>query len=106
MEVARINSLEFPTEEKTDAFIANREKKGGKVTNPYATIQMSIRTGPTSMMSIFVFPNEEAAEAALKHREIMIKKTQSEFRFKEEWYLEGEFLQLYQNHMARKFKPE
>ena len=50
MEVARINSLEFPTEEKTDAFIANREEKGGKVTNPYATIQMSIRTGPTSMM--------------------------------------------------------
>ena len=106
MEVARINSLEFPTEEKTDAFIANREKKGGKVTNPYATIQMSIRTGPTSMMSIFVFPNEEAAEAALEHREIMIKKAQSEFKFKEEWYLEGEFLQLYQNHMARKLKPE
>ena len=54
------------------------------------------------MMSIFVFPNEEAAEAALKHREIMIKTAQSEYQFKEEWYLEGEFLQLYQNHMARK----
>ena len=63
---------------------------------------MSIRTGPTSMMSIFVFPNEEAAEAALKHRDIMIKTAQSEYQFKKEWYLEGEFLQLYQNHMARK----
>ena len=30
MEVARINSLEFPTEEKTDAFIADREKKAVK----------------------------------------------------------------------------
>lgn len=27
MEVARINSFEFPTEEKMDAFIADREKK-------------------------------------------------------------------------------
>ena len=52
MEVARINSFEFPKEEKTDAFIADREKKGSKVTNPYATIQMSIRTGLSSFLAL------------------------------------------------------
>ena len=67
MELVHINSLKFSAEKKMDAVIANREKQGVSETNQYATIQMSIRTGPTSTMAVFVFPGDAAAEAALKH---------------------------------------
>ena len=102
MEVARINSFEFPTEKAMDEFIALREKQGAGSASKYATIQMAVRTSPTSLLAVLVFPNQAAADAGLVHR----NKVMAEIKFKEEWFLEGEFLQLYQNHMARKLKPE
>ena len=97
MEVARVNQLEFPSEEALNEFDKTRKRGVGSV-NPYASIQLVIKTGPTSLLAINVFANMAAAEAAIPHR----KKFIEENGFKEEWYMYGQLFQHYVNHLAGK----
>ena len=49
-----------------------------------------------------MFSNQIAADAVLAHG----NKVMTEIKFEEEWFLEGELLQLYQNIKAKNYKPE
>ena len=95
MEVARVNQLEFPSEEALNKFDEARKRGVGSI-NPYASIQLVVKTSPTSLLAINVFTSKVAAEAAIPYRE----KFTEENGFKEEWYMDGELFQHYVNHRA------
>ena len=101
MPIARINSLEYPDKAALDEHLINLRKKGGETPNPFAQMGMAFRTGPTSLIAIAVFPNQEAADKGLAFREELFASNKW---FKEEWFMEGEFIQLWQNYMASEYE--
>ena len=101
MPVARINSLEYPDKAALYEHLSTLRKKGGEPPNPFAQMGMAFRTGPTSLIAIAVFPNQKAADKGLAHREQLFADNKW---LKEEWFMEGEFIQLWQNYMAAEYE--
>ena len=64
MSIARINMLEFDTEDDLAQRAKVYSNEGPKLF-PNAEILLTIRTGPTSAMSVSVYPNEQVAEESL-----------------------------------------
>ena len=85
MFVTRINMIEFETEEIANERQQSYQKDARKLF-PEADLLISIRTSPTSAMTISVYPDEEKAERAL---EIRAKRLGSEKDISG-WHMEGE----------------
>ena len=95
MSVTRINMIEFETEEIANERQQSYQKDARKLF-PEADLLISIRTSPTSAMTISVYPDEEKAERAL---EIRAKRLVSEKDISG-WHMEGEIslFDLKQDH--------
>ena len=65
---------------------------------PTLELVLNIRTGPTSLMSIAVYPSYEAAEANLPERQKM--HDQVEATLKDTFYYEGDISYFYQQSKA------
>jgi hypothetical protein len=87
--------IEFDNETVADARAAEYQKNARKLF-PEADLLISIRTSPTSAMTISVYPDEEKAERAL---EIRAKRLGSEKDISG-WHMEGEIslFDLKQDH--------
>jgi hypothetical protein len=87
--------IEFDNETVADARAAEYQKNASKLF-PEADLLISIRTSPTSAMTISVYPDEEKAERAL---EIRAKRLGSEKDISG-WHMEGEIslFDLKQDH--------
>lgn len=68
MSIARINMLEFDTEDDLEQRVKVYSNEGPKLF-PNAEILLTIRTGSTSAMSVSVYPDEVMAEEALTRRD-------------------------------------
>ena len=90
MSIARINMLEFDTENDLEERAKEYMSEAPKLF-PNAEILLTIRTGPTSAMSVSVYPNEQDAEVALVKRDEHFKSAKIQPR--EAWYLEGKVVQ-------------
>ena len=89
MSIARINSVEFETEEQLQERTRMFDDK--ELTLPLeAEAVLFIKTGPTTALSILVYPDQETADASLETRE----KLMSTAKFKDQFYLEGEVQRL------------
>ena len=99
MSIGRISMLEFMKPEDVDAteayYKAIREDFF-----PTLELVLNIRTGPTSLMSIAVYPSYEAAEANLPERQKM--HDQVEATLKDTFYYEGDISYFYQQSKAQK----
>ena len=93
MSIGRISMLEFMKPEDVDAaetyYKAIREDFF-----PTLELVLNIHTGPTSLMSIAVYPSYEAAEANLPERQKM--HDQVEATLKDTFYYEGDISYFYQ----------
>tara|TARA_Y100001970_G_C14148475_1_gene811223 strand:- start:102 stop:386 length:285 start_codon:yes stop_codon:yes gene_type:complete len=90
MSTARINMLEFESEEDLDQRAGAYQKDAPKLF-PNAEILLTIKTGPTSAMSVSIYPDEKSAEESLILRDKHFKA--AEVQPREAWYLEGEVVQ-------------
>ena len=68
MSVARINMLEFETEDDLGKR-AELYEKDAPMLFPNAEILLTIKTGPTTAMSVSVYSDEKSAEEALIRRD-------------------------------------
>jgi hypothetical protein len=87
--------IEFETEEIANERQQSYQKDARKLF-PEADLLISIRTSPTSAMTISVYPNEETAQRALEMRS---KRIDSEKDISG-WHMEGEIslFDLKQDH--------
>ena len=90
MSVARINMLEFETEDDLNKRAELYEKDAPKLF-PTAEILLTIKTGPTTAMSVSIYPDKQSAEESLIRRDKHFKT--AEIQPREAWYLEGKVLQ-------------
>jgi hypothetical protein len=87
MTVARITMAEFNSETEADTF----EQLYAKIAPPAlpeAKSLIMIRTGPTSGMSVAIYPDEETAENTLEARKEML--SQFGDTFKDIWHMKGD----------------
>ena len=85
MSVTRINMIEFETEEIANERQQSYQKDARKLF-PEADLLISIRTSPTSAITISVYPNEETAERALEMRAQRMNNEKDVSG----WHMEGE----------------
>ena len=90
MSTARINMLEFDSEEDLNQR-ARTYQKDAPTLFPNAEILLTIKTGPTTAMSVSIYPDEKSAEESLIQRDKHFKA--AEVQPREAWYLEGEVVQ-------------
>jgi len=90
MSVARINMLEFETEDDLNKR-AELYEKDAPTLFPTAEILLTIKTGPTTAMSVSIYPDKQSAEESLIRRDKHFKT--AEIQPREAWYLEGKVLQ-------------
>ena len=64
MSVARINMLEFETEDDLNKR-AELYEKDAPTLFPTAEILLTIKTGPTTAMSVSIYPDKQSAEESL-----------------------------------------
>ena len=93
MSIGRISMLEFMKPEDVDAAEAYH-KTIREDFFPTLELVLNIRTGPTSLMSIAVYPSYEAAEANLPERQKMHDQVQA--TLKDTFYYEGDISYFYQ----------
>ena len=68
MSIARINSVEFETEEQLEERLRMFEDK--TITLPLEIeAVLAIKTGSTTALSILVYPDQETADASLESKE-------------------------------------
>lgn len=70
MKIARINMIEFKSEEELLAQQDQWQKVVGD-TFPEAILQMGVQVGPTSVMSISLYPDQNTADNALAKRDLV-----------------------------------
>jgi hypothetical protein len=92
MSIARINMLEWRSEEEF-LEISDQFNKESAKTFPDAEILLRIKTTPTSVIAISVFPNQEKADEAKIQRDKNFEKQGA--KVKDQWFLEGEVVQAY-----------
>ena len=90
MSVARINMLEFETEDDLNKRAELYEKDAPKLF-PTAEILLTIKSGPTTAMSVSIYPDKQSAEESLIRRDKHFKTAKIQPR--ESWYLEGNVVQ-------------
>ena len=90
MSTARINMLEFDSEEDLNQRAETYQREAPKLF-PNAEILLTIKTGPTSAMSVSIYPDEKSAEESLVRRNKHFKAAKVQPR--EAWYLEGHVVQ-------------
>ena len=90
MSTARINMLEFDSEEDLNQRAETYQREAPKLF-PNAEILLTIKTGPTSAMSVSIYPDEKSAEESLIRRNKHFKAAKVQPR--EAWYLEGQVVQ-------------
>ena len=90
MSTARINMLEFDSEEDLNQR-ASTYQKDAPTLFPNAEILLTIKTGPTTAMSVSIYPDKKAAEEALTRRDKHFKT--AEIQPQEAWYIEGKVVQ-------------
>ena len=90
MSTARINMLEFDSEEDLNQRAEMYQREAPELF-PNAEILLTIKTGPTSAMSVSIYPDEKSAEESLIQRDKHFKA--AEVQPREAWYLEGEVVQ-------------
>ena len=90
MSTARINMLEFDSEEDLNQRARTYQREAPKLF-PNAEILLTIKTGPTSAMSVSIYPDEKSAEESLIRRNKHFKAAKVQPR--EAWYLEGHVVQ-------------
>ncbi len=90
MSTARINMLEFDSEEDLNQIAGTYQREAPKLF-PNAEILLTIKTGPTSAMSVSIYPDEKSAEESLVRRNKHFKAAKVQPR--EAWYLEGHVVQ-------------
>ena len=90
MSTARINMLEFDSEEDLNERAETYQREAPKLF-PNAEILLTIKTGPTSAMSVSIYPDEKSAEESLIRRNKHFKAAKVQPR--EAWYLEGQVVQ-------------
>ena len=74
MSIARINSIEFETEEDLKERIRFLEDQ--KINPPTAAeCHIQIQTSDTSLLGILIYPNQETADATLELREKVMSST-------------------------------
>ena len=81
MSLARINYLDFENEE--DLEVRMKFYKENDFRFHDAECLMSIRTSPTSVLEIVVYPDKETADTNLANREKFMHKV------KDNWFMEG-----------------
>ena len=85
--VARITMAEFHSETEANTF----EQIYAQVAPPAlpeAKSLIMIRTGPTSGMSVAIYPDEETAESILEARKEMLSRFNG--TFKDIWHMQGD----------------
>ena len=92
MSIARINMLEWRSEEEF-LEISDQFNKESAKTFPDAEILLRIKTTPTSVIAISVFPNQEKADEAKIQRDKNFEKYGA--KVKDQWFLEGKVVQAY-----------
>ena len=97
MSIGRISMLEFMKPEDVDA---SEEYYKTIRADFFPTLELvlNIRTGPTSLISIEVYPSYGAAEANLPERQKMHKHVQA--TLKDTFYYEGDISYFYQQSKA------
>ena len=90
MSTARINMLEFDSEEDLNQRAEMYQREAPELF-PNAEILLTIKTGPTSAMSVSIYPDEKSAEESLIRRNKHFKA--AEVQPREAWYLEGHVVQ-------------
>ena len=76
MSVARINMLEFETEDDLNKR-AELYEKDAPTLFPNAEILLTIKTGPTTAMSVSIYPDKKSAEKALIRRDKHFKTAEN-----------------------------
>tara|TARA_B100001115_G_scaffold54092_1_gene40024 strand:+ start:224 stop:487 length:264 start_codon:yes stop_codon:yes gene_type:complete len=82
--------LEFDSEEDLNQRAGTYQREAPKLF-PNAEILLTIKTGPTSAMSVSIYPDEKSAEESLVRRNKHFKAAKVQPR--EAWYLEGHVVQ-------------
>tara|TARA_Y100001933_G_scaffold73249_1_gene74708 strand:- start:220 stop:483 length:264 start_codon:yes stop_codon:yes gene_type:complete len=82
--------LEFDSEEDLNQIAGTYQREAPKLF-PNAEILLTIKTGPTSAMSVSIYPDEKSAEESLVRRNKHFKAAKVQPR--EAWYLEGHVVQ-------------
>ena len=101
MHISRINSLEHTEKVAFDEHLINLRKKGGEVPNPFAQMGIASRTGPYSLIAIAFSHNKEEVDKGLAFGKKLFSRNNW---FKKDWFMEGEFIQLWQNYMASEYE--
>ena len=86
MTVARISMAEFNSEESANIF-EERYQKVAPPALPEANSLTMIRTGPTSVMSVALYPDLETANNTLEARKDMLEEFLH--TVKDLWHMEG-----------------
>ena len=92
MSVTRINMMEWRSEAEF-LEISEEYNKVSSKTFPDAEILLRIRTTPTSVSAISVFPNQDKADEAKIQRDKNFKKHGT--KIKDQLFLEGEIFRAY-----------
>ncbi|MGB0608698.1 MAG: hypothetical protein ACPGNR_09820 [Paracoccaceae bacterium] len=87
MTVARISMAEFESEESANYF-EERYRTVAPPALPQANSLTMIRTGPTSVMSVALYPDIETANSTLQARKDMLEEFMG--TVKDLWHMEGE----------------
>ena len=86
MTVARISMADFDSEESADIF-EERYRLVAPPAFPEAHSLTMIRTGPTSVMSVALYPDIETANGTLEARKEMLEEFMD--TGKDLWHMEG-----------------
>ena len=97
MRISCINSLEHAEKVAFDDHLIKLRKKDGEGLNPFAQMGIVFRTRPNSLIADPSSPDKEEADKGLGFREGLFSSNKW---FKEDWFMEGEFIKLLQNYVV------
>ena len=83
--VTRVNMIEFYSEEELEEQ-QDWYQKNGALLFPNSLLQMGVQTGPTSIMSVSVYPDQETANQAMSTRDKLFKDNSNTMSG---WSMEG-----------------
>ena len=98
MSIGRITMMEFISEEAVDDAEILYEKIRAEAF-PTLELVMNIRTGPTSLMSVAVYPSKESADSNLTARGKFQEKLDSSL--KDSFFHEGDVTYFFQSEVKR-----
>ena len=99
MSIARINMVEWESE---DLFIEKTKNTDGSLPKqfPNAEIILRIKTTPTSVVAISIYPDQEKADEAKSQLEKRLRDYGN--AVKDHWFLEGDVISAHVNEAWKK----